>query len=88
MSIQKGGFNMLAKVHKWGNSLGVRIPNAFAKEAQINDGSSISIHMKNNKLILIPVKKEYSLKEMLSEINSNNIHKEVSTGHRTGKEIW
>ncbi len=79
---------MLARVHKWGNSLGVRIPNAFAKEAHINDGSSISIKMKNKKLILIPVKEEYSLKEMLSEISSENIHKEINTGHKRGKEIW
>ncbi len=31
---------MESTIQKWGNSLGIRIPKLFAKELELNDGSS------------------------------------------------
>lgn len=77
---------MEAKVSKWGNSLGIRIPQWIAEQADINDGSIIEIDFKD-KAILIK-KKERSLEEMLINVTPENQHKEVNTGSKVGGEAW
>ncbi|NLO21716.1 MAG: AbrB/MazE/SpoVT family DNA-binding domain-containing protein [Syntrophomonadaceae bacterium] len=77
---------MEAKVSKWGNSLGIRIPQWIAEQADISDGSIIEIDFKD-KAILIK-KKELSLEEMLNSITPENQHKEASTGSKVGGEAW
>ena len=78
---------MEATVRKWGNSLGIRIPNLLVRELSLKDGSLVDINDKGKEIIIKPVQKN-KLSEMLSNINENNIHKEVETGGPVGKEIW
>ncbi|MDR2922606.1 MAG: AbrB/MazE/SpoVT family DNA-binding domain-containing protein [Treponema sp.] len=78
---------MEAVVKKWGNSLGIRIPNVFARELSLKDGSFVDITGKEKAIIIKPVQKN-RLSEMLSKINEQNLHKEIDTGRPAGKEIW
>jgi antitoxin MazE len=78
---------MEATVRKWGNSLGVRIPNLLVRELSLKDGSLVDINERGKEIIIKPVKKN-RLSEMLSNINENNIHNEIETGGPVGKEIW
>jgi len=41
-------FSMVTKIQKWGNSLGLRIPISFAKEAAIEEGSSVDISLEGD----------------------------------------
>ena len=79
---------MLTKVQKWGNSLGVRIPKPFVEETQISDGYSVDINFDGENIIIKPIKNAYRLNDLLGQINSKNIHKEIQTGAIVGKEIW
>ena len=36
---------MIMKIHKWGNSLGLRIPRFLAKQAGIEEGTDIDISL-------------------------------------------
>ena len=78
---------MEAIVRKWGNSLGIRIPSLIARKLTLKDGSYVDINDKGKVIIIKPVKKN-KLSEMLSNINEQNIHKEIETGGPVGKEIW
>ncbi|MFW5787672.1 MAG: AbrB/MazE/SpoVT family DNA-binding domain-containing protein [Halanaerobiales bacterium] len=78
---------MLTKIKKWGNSLAIRIPKSFAVDASLEEESSVNISMDGNKIIIEPVIK-YNLKELLSQVNEENIHDEYFTGTPEGKEIW
>ena len=78
---------MEAVVRKWGNSLGIRIPNLIVRELSLKDGSLVDIKEKENEMIIKPVQKN-KLSEMLDEINEQNIHKEIDTGRSVGNEIW
>jgi len=78
---------MEAIVRKWGNSLGIRIPNLIARKLTLKDGSFVDINDKGKAIIIKPVQKN-KLSEMLSNINEQNIHKEIETGGPVGKEIW
>jgi antitoxin MazE len=79
---------MKATIHKWGNSLAVRIPKNITKDTGVSEGSNIDIIVENGNIVLSPRKKEYSLKELLKKITVENIHSEISTGDQTGGEIW
>jgi len=74
-------------VKKWGNSLGIRIPNLLAKGLSLKDGSYVSINDTGNEIVIRPVKKN-KLSEMIGQINKQNLHKEIHTGEPVGKEIW
>jgi antitoxin MazE len=43
---------MIAKIQKWGNSLALRIPKAFAETIKIEQGDFIKIKIKNKKIII------------------------------------
>ena len=74
-------------VKKWGNSLGVRIPNHIARGLSLKDGSSVDINYKGEEIIIKPIKKNI-LSEMLSLINEQNLHEEIDTGNPVGNEVW
>lgn len=80
---------MLTKVQKWGNSLALRIPTAFAIDAQLEDDSLVEISLVKGKIIITPVPAPtWTLEELLAGITEDNLHHEVDTGGAVGKEVW
>ncbi len=79
---------MKTKVQKWGNSLRVRIPRAFAAQAQIRAGSAVDISVEKDGIRVKRVRRRYSLAELLKKFDSRNRHREVATGVPVGREIW
>ena len=80
---------MLTKVQKWGNSLALRIPKAFALDAQLENESVVEISIIDGQIIIKPVAvQSWTLEELLSGINKDNIHNEVDTGSVMGNEAW
>jgi len=80
---------MTTKIQQWGNSLALRIPKAFAVEANLQKGAIVDVSEEDGKIILTPIKRrKFTLESLLSEVTKENIHGEISTGKRVGKEIW
>ncbi len=80
---------MQTKIQKWGNSLGLRIPKSFAEEAGVGAGSEVDLAVQNGELIVRPVRQvSYTLKELLSGVTPDNIHREADTGPPVGREVW
>ncbi|GGD12637.1 AbrB/MazE/SpoVT family DNA-binding domain-containing protein [Aureimonas glaciei] len=80
---------MLGTVTKWGNSLAVRLPSAFAREAGIHDGKSVNISIHEGSVVITPVDEvvEYDLAKLLAGITPDNLHDETSTGAFVGNEF-
>ena len=78
---------MSAKLQKWGNSLGVRIPKKLAKEAKLGENSEVEIQQKNGNIIIMPVQVKYELSDLLSKITRANLHKEDDFAVE-GHEAW
>ena len=79
---------MQAKIQKWGNSLGLRIPRSFAAEAQVEEGSTVDISIENGCLRGRPVRvRMYLLHELLKGIHQHNLHPEVAVGEAIGREV-
>lgn len=80
---------MELQIKKWGNSLGLRIPQAIAKHINIRDGSKINVVLKKNRIELTPVDpQKYDLTNLISSISEANLHNEIPAGEAQGKEIW
>lgn len=79
---------MLTKIKKWGNSLALRIPKAYAKEVSLEEGTEIKIWVEKGRIIIEPTNDKNELGKILSGIKKENIHTECSWGKPTGKELW
>ena len=74
-------------IKKWGNSLGIRIPNTIIKELCLENGSHVEIFEEADKIIIKP-KSNDALKIILDQITSDNVHEEIDFAKPMGKEIW
>lgn len=80
---------MKANIQKWGNSLAVRIPKAFADEAGLNEGRPVDLKLVNGQIIITSVEPAaYSLDDLLAQVTEANRHDETDTGAAQGNEGW
>lgn len=80
---------MVTKLVKWGNSLGLRIPKSFAREAGVEEGSAVDISLEGDRLVIRPVRTaRYRLSDLISRVREDNLHEEISTGDAVGREAW
>jgi len=80
---------MRTAVQKWGNSLALRIPHAFAKETRIHDGTFVDLILQSGTLVVKPVvKMTLSLDALLKDVTDDNRHEATDTGFAVGQEIW
>ncbi len=79
---------MRAKIARWGNSLGLRIPKQIAKDVGLDEGSDVDVRVSGQKLVLAPARREYSLKELVAGITPRNRHRETGWGPPVGHESW
>jgi antitoxin MazE len=78
---------MKAVVKKWGNSASVRIPSAVLQAAKLRLEDSVDVREESGRIVIEPVRrKEYSLRELLNKITSENLHGEADFGKPVGKE--
>jgi len=80
---------MEAKVRRWGNSLGLRIPKALAEEAGIEADSAVDLTVRNGEIVVRPLRrKKFKLKDLLAKVTDENKHEEIDFGPPVGKEVW
>jgi antitoxin MazE len=58
---------MLAKVAKWGNSLGVRIPKALLEVMGISDNDTVEIIAENKTLVIKPARERLTLEKIFQD---------------------
>ncbi len=79
---------MRTQVSKWGNSLGIRIPKAYAEEMGLSEGATVDVKLSGRKLVLTPAQPEYELEKLVAGITPKNRHGETDLGEPVGKETW
>jgi antitoxin MazE len=84
--IYRKGVGMITHIQKWGNSLSFRIPKPLAVQLGLAENSAIQLTIENGRLIITP--QRYSLDDLLSKINVENIHLEVDWNGPVGNEEW
>jgi antitoxin MazE len=79
---------MHTQIGKWGNSLAVRLPGAYAKDLGLTEGMAMEVSVQNGGLLLRPCKKHYSVDELVRRITPENLHEETDWGPAIGRESW
>ena len=76
-------------ISKWGNSLAVRIPAAFAETVGLEEGTEVEIKVRAGRLIVIPAASHrYDLRRLVQQITPENSHELIDWGKPVGKEHW
>jgi antitoxin MazE len=78
---------------RWGNSLAVRIPAAFAKEVGATDGKRAEMTLEDDALVIRVARpkrrrRRYRLSDLIEGIRPETSHSELDWGPPTGKEVW
>jgi antitoxin MazE len=80
---------MKTRVRKWGNSLALRIPKAFAAEAGLREDTPIELSLRGREIVIQAVARApLSLEELLRGVTEENRHGEWQTGPAAGRETW
>lgn len=80
---------MEAKLQKWGNSDGIRIPSNILKSLNLKTNDKVNLQQVDDKIIISkPKKTKISLAERFKNYNGDNLAKDFSWDEARGKEIW
>ena len=80
---------MEARLQKWGNSVGIRIPSSILKSLNLSINDKINLVEEDNKIIITKSKKsKIDLKELFEKYNGENLAKEFEWDESVGNEIW
>jgi antitoxin MazE len=79
---------MRTRVRKWGNSLAIRIPSAFAQEIGLEQDGEVELSLEKGRLVIVPdLAPRYNLDELVAGIQPSNLHDETDWGPAVGKEV-
>jgi len=80
---------LLVRLTKWGNSLAVRIPAAYAKEIGASENSQAELSIEGGRLVVAPVRAMpvFDLDTLVAKITDENRHEEIGTGPALGDEF-
>ena len=78
------------KIKKWGNNLGICIPQIIVTEMSLREGLYMNINENGKRIIIEPVTQNnpFNLTDMLNNISEINTHRAIETGEPVGNEIW
>lgn len=77
---------MKTAIHRWGNSLVMRIPSAFAAETRIGDGSEVELSLRGGALVVRPIwRSKLAPGNLPTKLTPSNRHNEVATGESVGR---
>jgi antitoxin MazE len=76
------------QIAKWGNSLGLRLPKAVAREARIDEGDIVDVSVENGAVVIRASRPTYSLEQLVARITARNRHDESDWSTPVGHEVW
>lgn len=80
---------MEARVQKWGNSDGIRIPSVLLKSLNLKTNDKVTIEQVDDKIIITKSKNDkISLVDRFQNYNGKNLAKEFEWDDAGGKELW
>ena len=80
---------MRTQVQRWGNSLAVRIPKAFAVDLGLDRDAHVDLQVREGALVIRPsAEYRFELSILLSQVNPENLHGELQWQGPTGREEW
>ena len=80
---------MEARLQKWGNSDGIRIPSSILKALNLKTNDKVELIQEEDRIIISKSKNNViSLEERFKKYKGENLAKEFSWDNPRGNEIW
>jgi antitoxin MazE len=80
---------MSAKIQKWGNSQGLRLPKHVLESARIRVGDDVELRADDEEILIRKKSKpKFDLAEMVSRMPRDYKTREETFGRPQGKEEW
>lgn len=76
------------KLVRWGNGMAIRIPKALLRDANLQEGDTLSLTVRSGTIIAKPVKTKPVLEDLLAKVSPENVHGEMEWGKPRGREAW
>ena len=75
-------------VSKWGSSLAFRLPAAFAKQMQLEEGSKVTLALDGKRLVIEAAEAEPNVDAFFAAVKQSQArHGLVAVGRARGKEV-
>ena len=75
-----------ATISKWGNSLGIRLPEIFASALGLSAGDMVDLSLRDNSLIIQKINRNMTCKEYLEDFYKKPID-EIAAMQLTDEEL-
>lgn len=80
---------MSVTLHRWGNSVGLRVPKALLDQLGLSAGSEVEVKLEGARLVIEPVhRRRYTMAELLEGFTPDDRPEEVDWGQPVGREVW
>ena len=80
---------MEARLQRWGNSDGIRIPKSLLKALNLKTNDIVDLIQEDNKIIISKSsKKKVSLRTLIKNYDGPNLAKDYNWDDKVGNEIW
>ena len=78
---------MQARVARWGNSLGVRIPKDIARRTGLREGARVDVETDGDRIVISPARPRYVLADLLEGMTPEEMRQAFDWGPDRGREI-
>ncbi len=80
---------MAVTLHRWGNSVGLRLPKPLLEQVGLKEGAEVDVKVEGNRLVIEPVRpRRYTMAELLEGFTPDDKPGEVDWGPPAGREVW
>lgn len=82
---------MAAKIQKWGNSQGIRLPSRVLHEVRLKPGDEVDISVLDGVIVVTPSQRtrdKYRLEDLVEQIPEDYREGEIDWGAPSGREVW
>jgi len=79
---------MTTQLARWGNSLALRLPESVAMEANLGEGDTVEVTVKDGAIVVNRARCRFTLEELLEGVTDENRHPETDWGSPVGREAW
>ncbi len=80
---------MSVTLHKWGNSVGLRLPKPLLDQLGLKAGAQVEVKVEGNCLVIEPThRRRYTMAELLEGFTPDDRPEEVDWGPPVGREVW
>ncbi len=85
-----------AKLQKWGNSQGIRLPKSIVESLSLSLGAELAISLSDDERSITiepledtrPVRGRHKLEDLLEGATAETFAGEIESGEPQGREVW